>query len=211
LDLKDSEINLALGLLSECADVLPRCFWTERISNLHFRDLISEIGRACEEETKDLFFNYGSLLFPEEASNPPFETYYRSPSERRGCLESLEMMYSSSLFTVSPHRELSDHIAVELHFLHLLSVNEAESILEEHFDSAAHFRRLQSIFLWKHLRAWLPSFNKVTGTANSSKFAVSLSQAIDFFTELDAMYLSFLLIENSDLFTELNRYSNHPG
>lgn len=204
LDLKDSEIKMALGLLSESVDALPKCFWTARISNLHFQELICEIGRGYEEQTKDERLNYASLLFPAEAGIPPFETFYRSPSERRACLESIEITYSLSSFTAPPSRELPDHIASELHFLHVLSSHEAESILEGDIDSTAQCRSLQSIFLWKHLRAWLPGFNRATGTAHSSKFLASLAQAVDLFTELDAMYLSSLSFRDSDLFTELD-------
>jgi TorA maturation chaperone TorD len=204
---QDKEIKLALGFLSESLDVMPDVFWTEKISRSHLQNLISDIARAHEDETNASFCDYCSLISAAQETSPPFETFYLRPSARRKCLASLEQMYAASSYIDFSSQELPDHISLELHHLYFLSVNEAEAILEDQTAAAVEFRRKQATFLWKHLRAWLPGFSNATLAASQSKFAASLAKAADLFTELDAMYLSFLLIKTTDLFTELDSIS----
>jgi TorA maturation chaperone TorD len=201
---QEKEVKLAFGLLSECFAVLPDVFWTERVSQSHFQDLVADISRAYEDERIAPFRNYYSLLCASQKISPPFESSYMNAAARPECLAEIEEMYSSSGLGNFSGREFPDHISLELQYLHLLSVREAEAVLNDQMAIAVELRRKQATFLWKHLRAWIPSFRKATSTEPGSEVAASLAQVVDSFTELDAMYLSFLLIKTTDLFTELD-------
>jgi TorA maturation chaperone TorD len=201
---QEKEIRLAFGLLSECIAALPDVFWTEKISQSHLQDLVSDIARAHEDEISAPFCNYYSLLCASQKICPPFESSYMSVAARPKCLASIEEMYSSSGFSDFPSREFPDHISLELQYLHSLSVDEAEAVLNDQMVIAVELRRKQATFLWDHLRSWISAFSKSVQDQAHSQFAALTAKAVDLFSELDAMYLSFLLIKTTDLFTELN-------
>jgi len=55
-------------------------------------------------------------------------------------------------------KDLPDHIAVELEFMHYLAWLEAEALATGATEKAAEHRQTQRRFLAEHLRAWLPEF-----------------------------------------------------
>jgi DMSO reductase family type II enzyme chaperone len=95
-------------------------------------------------------------LFDAGASGPPCPLYGGLyGGARMKTMEEAVRFYNHFGLTLSEkQRELPDHIATELEFLHYLTFREAEAL---HSDAdAGPYRRAQRDFVTRHPGAWLP-------------------------------------------------------
>lgn len=134
-------------------------------------------------------FEYNRLFVgPVHLPCPPYESVYRKD---RSELEVGTVLGPSTLDTKRRYREagleisnrfkdLPDHIAVELEFMHYLCSKELQA---EDPEEAEKFTRMQRAFLKLHLTSWIPAFtNNVTRSTTSSfykKAAFVLKEFVD--------------------------------
>ncbi len=84
------------------------------------------------------------------------------------------------------HRDLPDHVATELEFLHALARRESEARREGRVEDAHQLRRDTDQFLREHPRRWMPAFCDATRAAHPHPFYGALASllAVHLATEL---------------------------
>ena len=103
-------------------------------------------------------------LFEVGTPRPPCPLYEgawreREFPDRRELMEELVRFYNFFGLTLGAKpKELPDHLAIELEFMHFLAYQEARA-LEEGCDPGS-YRRAQRDFLERHLLRWLPRLRK---------------------------------------------------
>ena len=93
---------------------------------------------------------------------------------------------SAGLERATAHRDLPDHVATELEFLHLLASRESEARHEGRIHDAHQLRRDTDRFLREHPARWIPAFCRATLAAHPHRFYGALAGllAIHIATEL---------------------------
>ncbi len=123
----------------------------------------AELARRPEETLlEDLAVEYTRLfLGPGRHVRPYAATYLGGPGASlcgppavwaRGFME-------RAGFALGPgHRDLPDHVSVELEFMARMTAREADAVETGDAAAAAQCRRIQKEFLETHLGRWLPRF-----------------------------------------------------
>ena len=116
-----------------------------------------EWWRALREvgSTEDLAVEY-TRLFDAGASGPPCPLYGGLyGGDRMKKMEEVVRFYNHFGLTISEEeRELPDHLATQLEFMHYLTYREVEAL---HGGSdAGPYRRAQRDFVARHLGSWIP-------------------------------------------------------
>lgn len=120
-------------------------------------DLTCKLKRALSFEELETEY---LRLFEVGTPRPPCPLYEgawreREFLDRRELMEELVRFYRFFGLTLGPKpKELPDHLAIELEFLHFLAYQEAQA-LEEGRDPGS-YRRAERDFLERHLLRWLP-------------------------------------------------------
>ena len=128
-------------------------------------------------------------LFDAGVSGPPCPLYGGLyGGARMKTMEEAVRFYNHFGLTLSEEqRELPDHIATQLEFLHYLGYREAEAL--QHGADPGPYRRAQRDFIARHPGAWLP---KLCGRLESE-------QALPFFTALFGCLAELLAHEGARL------------
>ncbi len=150
------------GFLS-AAFLYPQEAWADDLPLL--RDVLAECGvedetplppalplPALQEAYRQSFGVAGSLCY---------ETEYGLPHEFRQSQELADIsgFYAAFGFGLGAEvRERPDHIAVELEFMHILTLKETYALMGGKEDEAAICQEAQASFLRDHLAHWLPLF-----------------------------------------------------
>ncbi|HZW55846.1 MAG TPA: molecular chaperone TorD family protein [Nitrososphaerales archaeon] len=131
-------------------------------------------GDQFEPDSKALAFEYNRLFVgPERLPCAPYESVHRKDRSEMEIGTVLgpsafdvQRRYSEAGVETSKNfKDLPDHIAVELEFMHHLCSKELAS---ENTDEAEIFRRMQEEFVEIHLAPWVFAFaDKMTCSTNS--------------------------------------------
>jgi DMSO reductase family type II enzyme chaperone len=112
------------------------------------------LGRPGSED--ELAVEY-TRLFETGAKGPPCPLYGGLyGGTRMKVMEEAVRFYNHFGLTLSgAPRELPDHLATQLEFIHYLAYREAETLQEG--EDAGPYRRAQRDFLDRHLGSWIPT------------------------------------------------------
>lgn len=129
--------------------------------------------RDAGEDEEALPVEY-TRLFDVGASGPPCPLYGGLyAGDRMGVMEEAVRFYNHfGLRLAEQPRELPDHLATELEFLHFLAFREAET-LEEGGD-AAPFERAQRDFIERHPGRWVPRLRERVEGQEAMRFFPAL-------------------------------------
>ncbi len=124
----------------------------------------SASGASWESLSEQVAIEYTRLfrgIKKEYSPPPPYESVYREEDGRVfGELTTVvRNRYRRHRFDVASGltSEPSDHISLELEFMHLLCTREAEALAARDDEAASVVRLAQREFLEEHLLAWTPS------------------------------------------------------
>lgn len=151
-------------------------------------------SQQVDEVLRDLRVEHARLFTgPGRPDVPIFESEYVDPGDGvAGRLDGpstvrVRRWYrSAGLERATSHRDLPDHVATELEFLHLLARREAEARQEGRIQDAHQLRRDTDRFLREHPAKWMPAFCRATLAAHPHPFYGALAGllAIHLATEL---------------------------
>ena len=100
----------------------------------------------------------------EHSPPPPYESVYREEAVRTfgEVTAVVRNHYRRHGFDVAPDKssEPSDHISIELEFMHLLCTREAEALAGRDDEAVWELRQAQREFLEDHLMAWTSSLRQ---------------------------------------------------
>ncbi len=131
-------------------------------------------GRDPAAVLQDLKVEYARLFIgaPGPMEAPPYESLYRDRDPGGALLVNgpstlaVERAYAAhGLRRASGHRDLLDHVATELEFMHFLCTKEQEAWEHGETEAAKTLRNAQRQFFDEHLSQWLPEFCDRLGEA----------------------------------------------
>jgi TorA maturation chaperone TorD len=130
----------------------------------------------------------------------PYETFYTREDQKieTGGANPVTDIYSQYNFMVdyeSARTVSSDHIGVELEFMHHLAEAELKALEDNNIDAAAELKAVQKEFLNKHLLQWAPMY------LINAKYEARTPLYYD----ASDLALEFMLSDNEYLSKELSR------
>ena len=147
-----------------------------QMKDRRFQEVLSNLGvklnngffqNSEKELLENLAIEYTRLfrgLKREYSPPPPYESVYREEDVRTfgEVTAVVRNQYRRHGFDVAPEltNEPSDHISIELEFMHLLCTREAEALKAKDDEAASDLRLAQREFLDEHLMAWTSSLRQ---------------------------------------------------
>ena len=169
-----------------------------------FEELTSQISSPIIENVDLLISSINDLSFPDvqveyvrlfdyRPLSPPYESAYvkmQNPSDTPANMEiSIKEFYQRyGLKRSNAFKEPSDHIAVELEFMHFLTFSEGHSS-EKSKKDAETYLKAEKEFLENHLLKWVPTFCNTLGEVTKLRFFNLLSSLTKNFISQDAKYV----------------------
>jgi len=156
------------------------------------------VGNEPELARLDLEYNR-LFVGPGRLPCPPYESVHRSdrPEMELGTVlgpstVEVKKAYAEAGLVIGPDfKDLPDHIAVELEFMHFLCIKELESKAD-----GAKWHQMQKEFVRSHLRLWVGSFTAKTITSTKSPFYRLAATLLDEFVKDETEYLGVQGSEN---------------
>ena len=157
------------------------------------------VGKDIEESVEDLEVEYTRLFVgPDRVLCPPYESVYREDVSEleRGLLmgpstvEVAKWYNSMGLRLKEDFKDLPDHIAVELEFMHYLCREELRALDEGDAGRAKRLRENQKRFFEKHLYMWVPMFVSRIFENTDSEFYKLAALLLKQFIEEEKEYFS---------------------
>jgi len=149
---------------------------------------LSAVGRAlgamsADDALRELRVEHARLFTgPGRPDVGVFESeYVDRDGEGRGRLDgpstiAVARWYRDAGFArADAHRDLPDHVATELEFLHALAAREADLRREGVSDEASALRRDTDRFLREHAGRWMPAFARATLEARPHPFYAGIA------------------------------------
>jgi len=164
------------GFLAEVFRAEPTPDLLGRIEDPGFAAVLEAAGAHMGEDLarqpedallKDLAIEYTRLfLGPGRHVRPYAATYLDGPGLDGGgaslggpsAIWARDFMEAAGFALAPGHRNLPDHVSVELEFMARMAVREAEALEAGDAATARRLRKLQREFLENHLGRWLPRF-----------------------------------------------------
>jgi TorA maturation chaperone TorD len=159
------------GFLAEVFRAEPSPDLLNRIQDERFAAVLEAAGAHLGEELtqqpeavllEDLAIEYTRLfLGPGRHVRPYAATYLGGPGASLcgpTTVWARDFMERAGFALTPEHRNLPDHVSVELEFMARMAAQEAEAIEAGEAAAAAQCHRIQKEFLENHLGRWLPSF-----------------------------------------------------
>jgi TorA maturation chaperone TorD len=164
------------GFLAEVFRAEPTPDLLGRIEDPGFAAVLEAAGAHMGEDLarqpegallKDLAIEYTRLfLGPGRHVRPYAATYLDGPGLDGGgaslggpsAIWARDFMEAAGFALAPGHRNLPDHVSVELEFMARMAVREAEALETGDATTARRLRKLQREFLENHLGRWLPRF-----------------------------------------------------
>ncbi len=113
------------------------------------------------------------------ASPPPFETVWRSGIEPGVVLAHVAQTYAGAGFAdIDPDAGPQDHLGVELKFMAILALREAEAWQRNDLGGAQLRMRQQRQFLDRHLLDWVPRWVDALVQHTEEKIYLALARLI---------------------------------
>jgi TorA maturation chaperone TorD len=193
---------------ADCYRLLSACFyppWELQGNEKLFYELAGLMERLCPgaagfpaEMRKsfaawDLPVDYAKLFVgPFELKAPPYGSVYLD-GERRlmgdSTLRVISMYREAGISMDEGFKEMPDHIAVELEFMHYLASKAAEGFEGSAQGGALTFVAAQKKFMDELLAPWVPAFCKQIRTEASSEFYKALAGCLEAFVYCDSEHL----------------------
>ncbi|MDW7771951.1 MAG: molecular chaperone TorD family protein [Desulfobulbaceae bacterium] len=141
--------------------------------------------KALEEQNdEDLKVEYARLFVgPFELVAPPYGSVYLDGNRMLmgDSTLAVQKVYRDNGLTLEV-RELPDHIALELEFMHYLCLREANAEAEENKEEAGRFARTQADFMRKFLGPWIVYFCHAVRKGTDNPFYFHLAECLEGFT-----------------------------
>jgi DMSO reductase family type II enzyme chaperone len=136
------------------------------------------------EKRGDLETEYISLFDAPTPgkSCPPYEGSWRDIG-RSSVLFEVKRFYKFFGLDVKGSKELPDHIALELEFMHYLTFRQADALRKNDLKRALELLLPQKDFLERHLAAWVPTFSE----------KLEERSELEFYRELAALTRAFII------------------
>ncbi|MBT9167183.1 MAG: Chaperone protein TorD [Syntrophomonadaceae bacterium] len=155
-----------------------------RVAVSHFKNGVAAIGN-------DIAMDEYMRLLTMKSKCPPYENeYYRG---RGGGICSTEEMADIAgfyrAFGMVFSEERSDHIAVELEFMHLVTIKEAEAALKVDVENIDLCVSVEGKFLHDHLGRWADAFWAAL-TKEKSLFYTHIASLLVLWINLECQYLN---------------------
>ena len=148
--------------------------------------LLPPLGRYIETEDPEALAVAYTRLFlgPPEVLAPPYascyldgERYVMGPS----VVEIKKFYDSAGLGMDEDFTETPDHVSAMLEFLYYLNFRMAVAIAAGNPDEREAMAHLQSRFLEKYMKPWIPDFSRKIIEANQHPFYTGLAQSLEAF------------------------------
>lgn len=136
-------------------------------------------------------------LFDATASEPPCPLYGGAyGGARMKTMEEAVRFYEHFGLTLSEApRELPDHLATELEFLHFLAFREAEVLADG--GEVGPWRRAQRDFIARHPGRWVPEFRRRLGRARSMRFFAEAAAQLEALLAAESLRLARMVSASS--------------
>jgi TorA maturation chaperone TorD len=175
-------------------------------------DFSTRMRDAMLEETEESTVVEYSKLFvgPFELLAPPYGSSYLEKGRRvmgDTTIEVLKMYNELGLSINKDFKEMPDHVAVELEFMHYLIEKEIQALERSKFNLALFYVERQEIFLNKFLLRWVPSFCENINNNTESKFYAALANCILIFLKNEQEHIQTNLQGINSGLTNKNRRS----
>lgn len=170
-----------------------------RLSEAEWQALADGLSRALAgcafEDYESLYITTFDAGAPQPPC-PPYEGSYRDGVPKAKVLLHLAGFYKHfglRMSTEEGKRELPDHIAAELEFMHFLAFKEAQAREVDDGALLQGYVLAQRDFLSRHLCRWMPRFVQALKAARpASAFALLAEAAHDFFQKDLALVQGYL-------------------
>ncbi len=159
------------GFLAEVFRAEPSPDLLRRIKDPAFAEVLAAAGAHLGEELarrpedallEDLAVEYTRLVLgPGRHVRPYAATYLGGPGASLcgpPAVWARDFMERAGFALGPGHRDLPDHVSVELEFMARMAAREAAAVEAGNAAAASQSRRIQSEFLETHLGRWLPRF-----------------------------------------------------
>ncbi len=126
---------------------------------------------------------------------PPYESYYKSNEKllmREEAVKINKLYREYGVDLSEKFNEPPDHIALELEFMHFLSLNESRYWKEESIDDAIYFLRGELEILSTFLATWVHSFSECIKKHAKLSFYKELSLLTRKYVEEDFAFVRFV-------------------
>lgn len=146
----------------------------------------AKMGQAIHQYTEEeLAVEYSKLFVgPWELKAPPYGSIYLD-KERRvmgdSTMEVIRMYQEARLIMDKDFKELPDHIAVELEFMHFLTYEMVDALGKSESDRAQSLQVTRNLFLNQYLRRWVPEFCNKINTNTDNAFYGALADCVSTF------------------------------
>ncbi len=159
------------GFLAEVFRAEPTAALLRRIRNGRLAETLTAAGAHLGDSLagrpeaallEDLAVEYTRLFLGPGPHVQPYAAVYLDGEGASLCGPAavwLRDFMERAGFALAPeHRDLPDHVSVELEFMARMAEREARAIERSDHETAAECRHIQKAFLDHHLGRWLPEF-----------------------------------------------------
>lgn len=161
--LSQSNKSLSYRLLADCyylpdEKLLGRLRDSRSLLNGTLSELIKNI--PADEELKSLTVDFSRLFIgPFKLSASPYGSVYLDGESAvmGNSTISVRKLYEQEGLKIGL-KEMPDHIAIELEFMHYLVIKEANADNDNFKDKARKYREKQLFFLSEYLESWIDEF-----------------------------------------------------
>lgn len=114
---------------------------------------------------------------PVKAQAYPYESIYTEGQVVGESTQDVLRRYSEAGVSLAgDFKDLPDHIAAELEFMHYLCAREFEAGQAQDWEEAARFHRIGRSFVKDHLAGWVPAFADCISQHATSHFYLALAR-----------------------------------
>ena len=171
----DKELFLQEGLCENLAALLAACACEEaaRAAGLMREALAEQDDEALKVEYARLFVG------PFELIAPPYGSVYLEKGRRLMGDSTLAVQKMYEEFDLSlAVKEVPDHIALELEFMHYLYMCEADAAARAQSGEVARFAAARAGFMDRFLGPWVPNFCKDIKKGTDNRFYSLLADSL---------------------------------
>lgn len=177
----DQDLFLSERLCENLTDLLAVCHYQKAAAAAAALQ-----GALAESSPAELGVEHARLFVgPFGLGAPPYGSVYLEQSGQLmgDSTMAVQRLYQEAGLALEV-REVPDHIALELEFLHFLALRAAAALAENNIELAAEFAGRQSEFMNRYLRPWVPEFcSKIRG-GTENRFYRGLADCLEnFITE----------------------------
>ncbi|MEK7847747.1 MAG: molecular chaperone TorD family protein [Chloroflexota bacterium] len=142
-------------------------------------DLTALEAAAGTADPLELAVEYTRLFRgPVKAQAYPYESMYTDGEVLgRSALDVMREYEQAGVGVSAEFKDLPDHIAAELEFMHYLCAREFEAGQAQDWEEAARFHRIGRSFVKDHLARWVPAFADCISQHATSHFYLALARA----------------------------------